>query len=362
MSIATQITRLQTAKSNIKTAIENKGVTVPSTATLDGYPTYIAQIEGGGGGGDTSKYGNLIDNYSGSTVTNFNFYALFEHLTIPSNIQTLWLNFPNYSQIKSISFEANSQCTSLPSQWFLNVTTLTNATLPPLITIIPNQCFDNTRISTIDIPSGVTTINSYAFRFNPSLTTVNFQSNNTLTTIGNNVFDSCTNLSSITIPSSVTSIGDNAFNSCSSLTSIVIPSGVISIGSATFRNCSSLTSIDIPDSVTSLGQQIFLNCSSLTSCTIGNGVTNISNFAFQGCSSLTSINIPSGVTNIGNAFNGCTGLTSVTVKAATPPTLDGIAFNNTNNCPIYVPSESVETYKAASGWSNYASRIQAIPS
>ena len=311
--ISEEITRLQTAKANIKTAIENKGVEVSSSAKIDDYASLIDDISSGG---DTSKYGNLIDNYSGSTVTNFNFYALFEHLTIPSNIQTLWLNFPNYSQIKSISFEANSQCTSLPSQWFLNVTTLTNATLPPLITIIPNQCFDNTRISTIDIPSGVTTINPYAFRQNPSLTTVNFQSNNTLTTIGASAFDNCTNLSSITIPSSVTSIGNNAFQYCSSLTSIIIPSGV----------------------------------------------TTINAYAFQGCTSLTSIDIPSGVTNIGDyAFQYCSSLSSVTVKAATPPTLGASAFNDTNNCPIYVPSESVEAYKSASGWSNYASRIQPIP-
>jgi len=41
--------------------------------------------------------------------------------------------------------------------------------------------------------------------------------------------------------------------------------------------------------------------------------------------------------------------------------LGASAFNDTNNCPIYVPSESVEAYKSASGWSNYASRIQPIP-
>jgi len=37
------------------------------------------------------------------------------------------------------------------------------------------------------------------------------------------------------------------------------------------------------------------------------------------------------------------------------------AFNSTNDCPIYVPSESVEVYKAADNWSSLSSRIQAIP-
>jgi hypothetical protein len=55
-------------------------------------------------------------------------------------------------------------------------------------------------------------------------------------------------------------------------------------------------------------------------------------------------------------------LTSITCNATTPPTLeDAFAFENTDNCPIYVPAESVDTYKAASGWSTYADRIQPIP-
>ena len=78
--------------------------------------------------------------------------------------------------------------------------------------------------------------------------------------------------------------------------------------------------------------------------------------------SLTSVTIPSGVTSIGvAAFNGCRGLTSVTVNATTPPTLGKYVFTSTNNYPIYVPSESVNAYKAATNWSTYASRIQAIP-
>ena len=57
MSIASEITRLQTAKTDIKTAIEAKGVTVPSSAKLDTYDDYIAQISGGGG--SSLKFGVL---------------------------------------------------------------------------------------------------------------------------------------------------------------------------------------------------------------------------------------------------------------------------------------------------------------
>ena len=62
-----------------------------------------------------------------------------------------------------------------------------------------------------------------------------------------------------------------------------------------------------------------------------------------------------------NAFSNCTGLTSITIEATTPPSLPfGSGFRNTNNCPIYVPAESVDAYKSATYWSDYASRIQAI--
>jgi len=96
--------------------------------------------------------------------------------------------------------------------------------------------------------------------------------------------------------------------------------------------------------------------------TIGNSVTTIKYSAFYGCSGLTSITIPNSVTTIGNyVFGSCSGLTSVTIQATTPPTSGNNVFDDTNNCPIYVPSASVEAYKAATNWSTYASRIQAIP-
>lgn len=103
---------------------------------------------------------------------------------------------------------------------------------------------------------------------------------------------------------------------------------------------------------------------SITKIKISNEITEIRQGAFGDCTSLTSAIIPNGVTRIGaSAFRRCASLTSVTVEATTPPTLGSSAFSDTSgNLVIYVPSSSVGTYKAASGWSTYASRIQAIPS
>lgn len=125
----------------------------------------------------------------------------------------------------------------------------------------------------------------------------------------------------------------------SNLVSVEIGDCVTSIGERAFYICTSLESIDIPDSVTTIGSRAFSNCFSITSVTIGSGITYISDGAFYTCPSLSSI----------------------TFEATTPPTLDNNAFGNTNNCPIYVPAESVDAYKAGSGWHEYASRIQAIP-
>lgn len=203
-----------------------------------------------------------------------------------------------------------------------------------------------------------------------------------VTGIGDNVFNGCSSLSSITIPLSATSIGYNAFNGCSGLTSITIPSSVINIDQAAFINCSSLTSVIISSSVTSIGQYAFYGCSSLTSITIPSSVSSISISSFQACSSLSSITIPSSVTSIGDqafasctslasiaipinvtsigegVFNGCSCLTSMTLLATTPPILSTQVFTG---CPagfqIHVPSGSLANYQNAFGWSAFSSQI-----
>lgn len=80
---------------------------------------------------------------------------------------------------------------------------------------------------------------------------------------------------------------------------------------------------------------------------------------FSMCWKLTSITIPNGVTSIGkSAFVYCSRLTSVYCKAITPPAGSSSMFNNNAvERKIYVPAESVDAYKTANGWKDYADNI-----
>ena len=186
----------------------------------------------------------------------------------------------------------------------------------PVTTIADNGFQSCANLTKVTIPSSVTSIGSRAFSGCGKLTSITIP--NSVTSICERAFSGCGSLTSITIPNSVKTIGDYAFSGCSSLTSIAIPNNVTSIGYCAFGGCSSLTSVTIGSGVTTLGEMVFYNCSSLTSVTIPNSVTSIGEWAFYECGSLTSVTIGSGVMSIGNyAFGDCSSLTSINFSGTT---------------------------------------------
>ena len=183
--------------------------------------------------------------------------------------------------------------------------------------------------------------------------------------IGDWAFDECYDLQSVSIPNSVTEIGEGAFFVCHNLRSISIPNSVTKIGRAAFRDCYQLHSVSIPNLVTKIEEQVFDGCESLQSVSIPNSVTEIGERAFSDCD-LQSIAVPESVKMIGvEAFRGNSNLRSVYCKSKTPPVFDyadyydcGVFDYAHESMVIYVPTESVQAYKNAEGWSSYESRIK----
>ena len=193
----------------------------------------------------------------------------------------------------------------------------------------------------------VTSIGNNAFYCCGDLTSVTIPKG--VTTIYD-AFQHCNELTSVTIPDSVTAIGEGAFWSCLKLTNVRIPNSVKSIGFGAFNDCHSLTDVAIPDSVTSIGASAFRNCHSLTLLTMPkDGVRCIEDGAFYGCVGLTSIKIPVSVIRLGNgAFGKCDNLARVGFRGDAP-VVGKDAFSGVSpECRVYLP-EGNPTYKLANG-------------
>ena len=340
-AIQTEIALLRDTKGELRNAIMEKGVTVFTSDLFSTYPTRISQISMTPGDKD-----NLFTDLMERDVTS---------VTIPTGTEI-------------IRQDCFSDCTSLVS-----------VTIPSTVLTIERNSFYKTALTTVEIPDSVESIGVEAFGECTSLTTVTIGSGVSIIEVS--AFEGCTSLTSITCTSETpATIQSSVFyntNNCP----IYVPADSVDayktawstyasriVGYSPYAVFNSIVDrsisgdYTIPSDVTSIGDYAFRSCTNLTSVTIPSGVTSIGSGAFYNCTGLTSVTIPAHITRIDNyAFNGCTSLTSVTVLATTPPTLSGnSAFYG--SYPIYVPAASVETYKTASGWSTYASRITAIPS
>lgn len=227
------------------------------------------------------------------------------------------------------------------------------------VTGIGNMAFDGCQtLSAITLPESITRIGDNAFRRCSGLVTIEVPAG--VISIGSDAFQDCSNLESYTLPEELTDFGAGVFSGCTGLTSVITPKYVVPYGM--FSGCSNLCSVVIPEGVDHIASYAFRDCISLSSITLPSTVKGIVFEAFSGCTNLVSITIPENVNNVYfDAFYGCTGLTSIYVLPLTPPSGGSNMFYG-SSCPIYVPAESVEAYRAAEYWSEYADRIQAIPS
>ncbi len=167
-------------------------------------------------------------------------------------------------------------------------------------------------IRTITLSETLTTIAANAFN-GTSLNTINFAEDGCLSTIDTYAFKGCS-LTRIDIPDSVTTIGDDSFQSCSKLTEVTIGAGVTYLGSGAFKQCTSLTdvvigttnltailfdtfngdkalvSVNIPDSVVEIGASAFLDCNVLHEIVLPTSVTTLDGYSFGLLSSTSKSN------------------------------------------------------------------------
>lgn len=258
--------------------------------------------------------------------------------------------------VKAVRLGTN--ITSIGRYAFSNCGQLEYVTMPSTVTSIGTYAFvECYNLKSVAIPSSATSVDANAFTRCYSLENISIPVS--VTSIPNAAFNYCYSLPAITIPYSVTSLGNNAFDGCYSLSAVFMPSSGVNIGKNTFSGCSSLESLVLPDGITSIGEYAISNCNALKKITIPTSVTTIDSYAFSPCYSLPSVTIPEGVTKLGaSAFANCYGMGAYHLMPTTPPTISANTFSNIpSDCIIYVPAAALDTYKAASGWSSYASRM-----
>ncbi len=263
---------------------------------------------------------------------------------------------------------------------------LTNISFSEGLTSIGKYAFNQCSLKTIKLPNSLTSIEKGAFMMCLNLTDIIFSDG--LETIGEQAFSYCYGLTEISLPESITTIGDYAFIYCNNLFKVTVPNNITYLGKTVFGACYNLSSFSgqyttsdhrclivngrlaafapkglteytIPDGVTTIGDNVFFGCTNLTRITIPHGVETIAFQAFRECSGITEITIPESVTTVKEgAFCTCKSLTTVYCKPIVPPALEVNIFSESPIGVIYVPQASVEAYKSADGWSEYANRIE----
>lgn len=264
---------------------------------------------------------------------------------------------------------------------------LTNISFSEGLTSIGKYAFNQCSLKTIKLPNSLTSIEKGAFMMCLNLTDIIFSDG--LETIGEQAFCKCYGLTEISLPESITTIGDYAFIYCNNLFKVTVPNNITYLGKTVFGACyynlssfsgqyttsdhrclivngrlaafapKGLTEYTIPDGVTTIGDNVFFGCTNLTRITIPHGVETIAFQAFRECSGITEITIPESVTTVKEgAFCTCKSLTTVYCKPIVPPALEVNIFSESPIGVIYVPQASVEAYKSADGWSEYADKIE----
>jgi hypothetical protein len=229
--------------------------------------------------------------------------AAVNSIVIPSGVTTIGeYAFSNYTSLKSITFPKGVK--KIGANAFSDCISLSSVTIPVGVTTIDYNAFSNCiSLTSITIPESVTSIKD-EFGTCTNLAAITVDAANPAYSSEDGVLFNKNKTVLIrypegktgtyTIPSGVTTIDSFAFSGCSSLTTVTIPEGVTTIGNYAFAWCRSLTAVTIPNSVKQVGVEIghdygcvFAGCSNLVTVNIA-PINRTWTSGFEDCPKLSS--------------------------------------------------------------------------
>ncbi len=244
------------------------------------------------------------------------------------------------------------------SPWYAYQTEIFAVEIGENITEIGNRAFMGcSDLKTVSLPSSLLRLGQEAFSECSMLTSIDLP--DSVKEIGECAFFRCENLSAVRLSSALTSIPGAAFQLCFSLDNVTIPEGVVSIGQGVFAHCYNLKTISIPDTVENIGFQAFCSCYALESIHLPQALTAIEGCLVLGCTALKEVTIPRSVIRIDRqAFEGCYGLETLIFEGNMPEIYKS-AFSMVDTVALYPGGDStwqpdtIEIYDGTVNWIPY---------
>lgn len=307
----------------------------------------------------------------------------FKEMVLPNTIKEIGTScFTSCGELESITFSngmeelPNYVCDNCPGlikvtipegikkigiNSFSGALLLSHLIFPETVTEVAPGALSRTGIVDFTFPKELTYISSRMFESCNNLTVMSIPEN--ITEIKNNAFEGCRNLKEITLPLSLKIMENSVFAYCSNLIDVNIPASIGEVlPSSTFQDCTSLKKIVIPEGITKLDRYLFMGCSNLTDIELPKSLEHIGNRIIEGCDALRNLTIYHNVSVIEqHAFDGCQGIEEIHLyRAVLPETpiplgwlVDRPVIPADNNCTLYVPVGSVESYKASEYWNTF---------
>lgn len=175
----------------------------------------------------------------------------------------------------------------------------------------------------------VTSIQGRAFEKNKTIETLVIEADFALNGYGTYVFNECSNLKTVTLPSTMAKIPNRWFRMCTSLVSINFPYGITAIEDCAFWRCTSLLSIDLPSTITTVGEKAFEECSALKTVKCASQV--IGNRMFYACKQVETMELTNTVSIASDAFYYC-GIKNSENTLIIPKTITTISDNAFRYC------------------------------